>query len=104
MKYRPLSLTSSSAPMIYGHPRWLSSIGLHNLLMRRMAELEERLFLLEEALQAVLPVTERRYIISQESAQPNQTQYAMLWSEDTLSSPDLASVLQMFSRECSGPH
>jgi hypothetical protein len=104
MKYRPMSLMSFNAQMIYGHRAWLSSVGLHNLLIRRMAELEERLFLLEEALLDVLPAMAHKYIISQGNAQPNQMPYATLWSGGTLSSQDLESVLQMFSRGCSGPH
>ena len=104
MRYRPLLPRSSNARMIYGPLRLRSSAALHFLQIKKTAELEELSCLLEDLRQAELQATEPKFTISLANALNSQKTLELQWSEAMQLFLDLASALQMSSRECSGPH
>jgi hypothetical protein len=90
--------------MTSGRRRLRSSAALQAWQMKTINEFEVLLSSLEEPPLDELLAMVRKSIISHVNAQKNPTTLGTLWSEATASPQDLENALQMFSKECSGPH
>ena len=104
MRFRPLLRTSFNAQTTSGRRRLRSSAALQAWQTKTITEYEVLLSSPEDLPLDVLRAMARRSTISHASAQPSQMMLGTLWSEATASPQDLENALQMFSRECSGPH
>ena len=89
---------------ISGRRRLRSSAALASWLTKLITEYEVHLSSPEALPPGVRQAMARRSTTSPESAPKSQMRLGTLWSEATASPQDLENALQMFSRECSGPH
>jgi len=104
MRFRPMLRTSFNVQMISGRRRLRSSAALQAWQTKTINEFEVLLSSPEDLPLDVLQAMARRSITSAASAPNSQMMLGTLWSEATASPQDLENALQMFSRECSGPH
>jgi hypothetical protein len=96
--------TSFNAQMTSGRRRLRSSAALRAWQMKTITEYEVLSFLQEDLPPDVLQAMARKFTTLRASAPQNRMTLGTLWSEATASSQDLENALQMFSKECSGPH
>ena len=104
MRFRPMLRTLFNARTTSGRLRLRNSVALNSLPMRRITESEALSFLLEGLPPDVRQAMAHRFTTLPANAPKTLMKYATLWCADTQSLQDLESALQMFSRECSGPH
>jgi hypothetical protein len=77
---------------------------LASWLTKTITEYEVHLSLPEDQLLDARRAMAPKFTTSPESAPQSQMTLGRLWSVATASYQDLENALQMFSRECSGPH
>ena len=103
-RFRPMLRTSFNARMTSGRRQLRSSAALRVWQTKTITEYEVFLSSLEALPLDELRRTALNCTISRASAQMTPRLYGTLWSEATASPQDLENALQMFSKECSGPH
>ena len=103
-RFRPMLRTSFNARMTSGRRQLRSSAALRAWQMKTITEYEVLSYLQEALPPDVLQAMARNYTICRENAPKTRMLYGTLWSEATASPQDLENALQMFSKECSGPH
>ena len=103
-KFRPMLRTSFNARMTSGRRQLRSSAALQAWQTKTITEYEVLLSSLEDLPPDVLRAMARKFTTLRASAPQSQMTLGTLWSEATASPQDLENALQMFSKECSGPH
>ena len=104
MRYRPLLPRSSNARMIYGRLRLQSSAALQASQKSTGTASTAPLYSPEDQPQAAHQAMEPKFIISLANAPNSPKTLELQWSEAMQLFLSLGNALQMFSKECSGPH